>query len=60
MNLEQMLNNAKKIALTDEENMMFSTNYRRAIEKVSERTGINLASGRVAHAPAMKLLMVVD
>jgi len=58
--LHGRLNNAKRIALTDEENDRFHSNPEYWIAEISERTGIPLSSGRVAHAPAMKCLLVVD
>ncbi len=57
---EQLLESAKRIALTDEENRQFPSNPSRVIQQVSERTGIPLSSGRIAHAPAIKCLLVVD
>jgi hypothetical protein len=61
--LQERLNNAKRIPLTNEENMILAHNSSAigwVIAKVSERTGIPLSSGRVAHAPALKCLLVVD
>jgi len=58
--LRDRLNKAKRIALTDEENIGFSEAPNYWTAKISERTGIPLSSGRVAHAPAMKCLLVVD
>ncbi len=58
--LHNRLNNAKRIELTDEENFWFPRNPGYWVAKISERTGIPLSSGRVAHAPAMKCLLVVD
>ena len=58
--LHDRLNNAKRIPLTKEENIGIQLNPPYWIAKVSERTGIPLSSGRVAHAPAMKCLLVVD
>ncbi len=58
--MRHLLNNAKRIALTDEENKAFSSNPPYWTAKISERTGIPLSSGRIAHAPAMKCLLVVD
>ncbi len=58
--LHDRLNDAKRIALTDEENMLFASDPGWWCAKISERTGIPLSSGRVAHAPAMKCLLVVD
>jgi len=58
--LHERLNNAKRIALTDEENKSFHLDPPWWCAKISERTGIPLSSGRVAHAPAMKCLLVVD
>ncbi len=60
MTLQNKLNNAKRIELTDEENLYFASDPGRWIAKISERTGIPLSSGRIAHAPAMKCLLVVD
>jgi hypothetical protein len=58
--LKNLLDNAKRIPLTDEENEYFpiAPNYWAA--KISERTGIPLSSGRIAHAPSLKCLLVVD
>jgi hypothetical protein len=58
--LRDRLNSAKRVVLTDEENKMFASNPPYWMAKISERTGVPLSSGRVAHAPAMKCLMVVD
>jgi hypothetical protein len=58
--VRQLLENAKRIALTDEENTNFAVNPSKMIAQISERTGIPLSSGRVAHAPALKCLLVVD
>jgi hypothetical protein len=58
--LHNRLNNAKRIALTDQENRELPLNPAYWIAKISERTKIPLSSGRVAHAPAMKCLLVVD
>ena len=58
--LHDRLNNAKRIALTDEENIGFPFDPGWWTAKISERTGIPLSSGRIAHAPAMKCLLVVD
>ncbi len=58
--LRNLLENAKRIALTDEENKYFETDPGYYVAKISERTGIPLSSGRVAHAPALKCLLVVD
>jgi hypothetical protein len=59
--LEQLLANAKRVPLTDEENELFKHgNYLKAIQIISERTKIPLSSGRVAHAPAIKCLLIVD
>ncbi len=60
MTLQDKLNSAKRIELTDEENSHFHLDPGWWTAKVSERTGIPLSSGRVAHAPAMKCLLVVD
>ena len=65
---KQLLDNAKAITLTDEEHAGFEamnrrrdwTNLGRLIAKVSERTGIPLSSGRVAHDAVNKRLLVVD
>jgi len=66
--MKRLLDNAKKIKLTDEEHEAFMlmnrtrdfTNAGRIIAKVSERTGIPLSSGRIAHDAVGKLLLVVD
>lgn len=58
--LRERMNNAKRIELTDEENENFSKAPGWWTAKISERTGIPLSSGRIAHAPAMKCLLVVD
>ena len=64
----RLLQNAKPIALTDEEDEGFRTmnqarNYAKLgwwITKVSERTQIPLSSGRVAYDGVGKRLLVVD
>jgi hypothetical protein len=58
--LANLLNNAKRIPLTDEENREFHKSPSYWTAKISERTGIPLSSGRVAHASEMKCLLVVD
>jgi hypothetical protein len=59
--VEEALNNAKRIPVTDEEDELFKAGkHVRAIARISERTGIPLSSGRVAYAPAIKCLLVVD
>ncbi len=58
--LHDRLNNAKRIALTDEENREFPKAPGWWTAKISERTGIPLSSGRIAHSPTMKCLLVVD
>ena len=66
--MTQLLHNAKPIALTDEEHEGFMamnkrrdwTNLGRLVAKISERTGIPLSSGRVAHDAVNKRLLVVD
>lgn len=59
--LEETLMNAKRIPVTDEEAELFrAEKHVRAIARVSERTGIPLSSGRVAYAPAIKCLLIVD
>ena len=58
--LRELLNNAKAVALTDEENKNFANNPGYWIAKISERTKIPLSSGRVAHDPVNKRLLVVE
>lgn len=59
--LEETLNSAKRIPVTEDEAELFKAGkHVRAIARVSERTGIPLSSGRVAYAPAIKCLLVVD
>ncbi len=58
--MQQLLDSAKRIALTDEENREFHKAPGWWTAKISERTGIPLSSGRIAHAPALKCLLVVD
>lgn len=59
--LEQLIAEAKRIPVTDEEDRLFRHNEPgRAIAMVSERTGIPLSSGRVAYAPTIKCLLIVD
>lgn len=59
--LEQLFANAKRIPVTDEENELFKLGEPgRAIHMISERTGIPLSSGRVAYAPTIKCLLIVD
>jgi len=59
--LEQLLANAKRIPVTDEEAELFRHgNPAKAVAMISERTKIPLSSGRVAFAPAIKCLLVVD
>jgi hypothetical protein len=58
--LEQLLAKAKRIPVTEDEHEMMNHNPSWAITMVSERTGIPLSSGRVAYAPTIKCLLVVD
>ena len=66
--MKQLLDGAKRVALTDEENEMFAAMNRHRnwenlgymIAKVAERTGLELQSGRVAYDAVMKQLLVVD
>lgn len=66
--LRQVLNQAKTIALTDEEQKYFSwmtktqdwSNLGYWIAKVGERTGIALGGLRIAHDEIGKRLLVVD
>jgi len=66
--LQQLLHDAKPIALTDEANAGFLamnkrrdwTNTGRLIAKVSERIGIPLSSGRVAYDEVNRRLLIVD
>lgn len=67
--VKRALDNAKKIALTDEECGTFEsfnrgvasvTALQKRIAAVSERTGIPLSSGRIAYDSVGKCLLVVD
>jgi hypothetical protein len=66
--MKQLLDRAKPVTLTDEENEMFlAINRHRnwdalgyAIAKVSERAGLELQSGRVAYDEVNKRLLVID
>jgi len=66
--MKQLLDNAKTIALTEEENSGFLamnkrrdwTNLSRLVAKISERTGIALSSGRIAYDEVNKRLLVID
>ena len=59
--LEQLLAKAKRIPVTNEEDQLFKNKEpAKAIAMVSERTGIPLSSGRVAYAPTIKCLLIVD
>jgi hypothetical protein len=59
--LEQLIAEAKRIPVTNEEDRLFRNKEpSKAIAMISERTGIPLSSGRVAYAPTIKCLLVVD
>lgn len=59
--LEQLIAEAKRIPVTDEEDRLFQQgDPSKAIAMISERTGIPLSSGRVAYAPQIKCILVVD
>jgi hypothetical protein len=66
--MQHLLQNAKTVLLTTEENAGFVamnkrrdwTNLPRLVAKISERTGIPLSSGRIAHDEFNKRLLIVD
>jgi hypothetical protein len=60
-NLEQLLLTAQRVPMTDEEAELFAHGHHiKAIKMISERTKIPLSSGRVAFAPALKCLLIID
>lgn len=67
--VKEKLDNAKPIALTDEECAVFrgvnagllrQNHLEDVMRKISERTGIPLSSGRMAFDEPNKLLLVID
>ena len=66
--MKQLLDGAKLIALTEDENELFAAmnkhrnweNLGKAIAAVAERVGVDMPSGRVAYDGVNKRLMVVD
>ena len=59
--VQAALENAVRIPVTDDEDKLFKRGEAAlAINMVSERTRIPLSSGRVAYAPAIKCLLIVD